>query len=115
MRTQYEQTLKTLQFELSKTIGENMEMEDMKSTYIDEINCLKVNLTATEELYKERVAHASVLTSRNNYLSQELTDNKKWNENSNLEINFLKQQVLHILDLLVTIVFNQIFILYLLA
>lgn len=93
IRKEYEQKLQPLQFELSKAIGENMEFEDMKSTYIDEINCLKVNLVATEELYKESVAQSNILTSRNAYLSQELTDNKKHIGAMNSEIEFLKQQV----------------------
>lgn len=93
VRKEYEQKIRTMQFELSKAIGENMEFEDMKNTYMDEINCLKVNLVATEELYKESVAQSNILTSRNAYLSQELTDNKKHIGAMNSQIDFLKQQV----------------------
>lgn len=77
IKQKYEEQIQTMQFELSKAIGESMEFEDMKKTYIDEIDCLKVNLVATEELYKESVAQQNILKSRNAFLSQEINDNKR--------------------------------------
>ncbi|XP_068146664.1 NF-kappa-B essential modulator [Drosophila tropicalis] len=42
--------IKELEREMSKLMAENIETLDMKKVYIDEINCLKVNLTCAEEL-----------------------------------------------------------------
>lgn len=90
---QHEQQIQTMQFELSKAIGENMEFEDMKKSYIDEIDCLKVNLVATEELYKENVAQTNILKSRNLFLSQEITDNRKQIATMQTDVDLLKAQV----------------------
>ncbi|EDW73937.2 uncharacterized protein Dwil_GK21648 [Drosophila willistoni] len=42
--------IKELEREMSKLMAENIETMEMKKIYIDEINCLKVNLTCAEEL-----------------------------------------------------------------
>lgn len=93
IKEQYEEKIHTMQFELSKAIGENMEFEDMKKTYVDEIDCLKVNLVATEELYKENVAQTNILKSRNAFLSQEITDNRKQISALQTDNDLLKAQV----------------------
>lgn len=36
---------------MSVVVAKNLEFEDMKNVYVDEINCLKVNLTAAEDLH----------------------------------------------------------------
>lgn len=93
IRDEYENQIKVLQYELSKAIGEKIEFEDMKRHYINEMDCLKVNLVATEELYKENVAETSVLKSKNTYLAQQVTDNEKHLVGMQTEIEFLKTQV----------------------
>lgn len=93
MQNKYEQEIQTLQLELSKAIGESLEFEDMKKSYINEMDCLKVNLVATEELYKESVADQNILKSRNAFLSQEINDNKKQIISMQSEIGLLKAQV----------------------
>ncbi|KAM8711790.1 hypothetical protein ACLKA7_012319 [Drosophila subpalustris] len=49
-RDEHELQLKELRREMSVLLAENLEINDMKKTYIEEINCLKVNLTSAEEL-----------------------------------------------------------------
>lgn len=94
MKSKYEQQIQTMQFELSKAIGENLEIEDIKKVYVDELDCLKVNLVATEELYKESVAQQNILKSRNAFLSQEINDNKRQMIKMQDEIDLLKAQVI---------------------
>ncbi|XP_032590238.1 NF-kappa-B essential modulator isoform X2 [Drosophila grimshawi] len=49
-REKHESQVKDLQRQVSELLAENLEIKDMKKTYVDEINCLKVNLTSAEEL-----------------------------------------------------------------
>ncbi|XP_017839735.1 NF-kappa-B essential modulator isoform X1 [Drosophila busckii] len=47
-----EQKIKELERQSSRLLAENVEFQDMKKVYIDEITCLKVTLTSAEELLK---------------------------------------------------------------
>lgn len=50
-KEEHQRQLKVLQREMSVVVAKNLEFEDMKNVFVDEINCLKVNLTAAEELH----------------------------------------------------------------
>lgn len=50
-KEEHQRQLKVLQREMSAVVAKNLEFEDMKNVYVDEINCLKVNLSAAEELH----------------------------------------------------------------
>lgn len=55
-KEEHQRQLKVLQREMSVEVAKNLEFQDMKNNYIDEINCLKVNLTAAEELHAKHRA-----------------------------------------------------------
>lgn len=50
---EHNRQMKVLQREMSVVVAKNMEFEDMKKVYIDELNCMRVNLTAAEEVHKK--------------------------------------------------------------
>ncbi|XP_017010460.2 NF-kappa-B essential modulator isoform X2 [Drosophila takahashii] len=49
-RDEHDRQVRELQRQLSKLVAENLEINDMKKTYIEEIDCLKVNYTSAQEL-----------------------------------------------------------------
>ncbi|XP_041447982.1 NF-kappa-B essential modulator isoform X2 [Drosophila obscura] len=49
-REEHDRQIRELKRELSKMLAENLQVNDMKKVYIQEIDCLKVNLTSAEEL-----------------------------------------------------------------
>ncbi|XP_026840818.1 NF-kappa-B essential modulator isoform X1 [Drosophila persimilis] len=49
-REEHDRQIRELQRELSKILADNLEVNDMKKAYIQEIDCLKVNLTSAQEL-----------------------------------------------------------------
>lgn len=55
-KVEHQRQLKVLQREMSAVVAKNLEFEDMKNVYVDEINCLKVNLSAAEELHAKHRA-----------------------------------------------------------
>lgn len=50
-KEEHQRQLKVLQREMSVVVARNLEFDDMKNVFVDEINCLKVNLSAAEELH----------------------------------------------------------------
>lgn len=50
-KEEHDRQIKVLQREMSVIVAKNLEFEDMKKVYIDELNCLRVNLTAAEEVF----------------------------------------------------------------
>lgn len=53
-KEEHDRQIKVLQREMSVHVAKNLEFEDMQKIYIDELNCLKVNLTAAEELHHKQ-------------------------------------------------------------
>ncbi|XP_030388459.1 NF-kappa-B essential modulator [Scaptodrosophila lebanonensis] len=49
-REEHDRITKDLQREMSRLLAENLEVKEMQKIYLDEINCLKVNLTSYEEI-----------------------------------------------------------------
>lgn len=93
-REQYQKQILELQNELSTIIAEKVETEDMRNVYIDELNCLRVNLTATEELYKNATAEIAVLKSQNATANQQLKENENRLKAQQEEIDVIKAQVI---------------------
>ncbi|XP_017045205.1 NF-kappa-B essential modulator isoform X2 [Drosophila ficusphila] len=52
-RDEHDRQVMELQRQLSKLMAENLEANDMRKTYIEEIDCLKVNLTSAQELMEK--------------------------------------------------------------
>lgn len=69
--------IENLQLELSKAIGDKLEFEDMRQSYVDEIDCQKVNLVAAEELLKESKAESLERKAENLTLQQEIEKLRK--------------------------------------
>ncbi|XP_055609720.1 NF-kappa-B essential modulator [Uranotaenia lowii] len=49
-KEEHERQIKVLQREMSVAVAKNLEFEDMRKIYVDEINCLKANISAAEEM-----------------------------------------------------------------
>uniref|UniRef100_A0A182RZR2 CCHC NOA-type domain-containing protein n=1 Tax=Anopheles funestus TaxID=62324 RepID=A0A182RZR2_ANOFN len=47
----HKRELKQLERHLSAEVAKNLEFEDMRNVYLDEINCLKANVKAAEQVY----------------------------------------------------------------
>lgn len=52
-KSEHEAIVRDMRHQLSDLAAKNLEFEDMKKVYVDELNCLKVNLTAAEELHRD--------------------------------------------------------------
>lgn len=85
--------IKSLEFKLSEIKAENLELKDMQKVYIDEINCLKVNLTAAEELLKKAQVDINTLkckdVEKNELFSQYEEEKKKMKH----DLELFKQQL----------------------
>lgn len=55
-KEEHQRQLKVLQREMSVVVAKNLEFDDLKNVYVDELNCLKVNLSAAEELHAKQRA-----------------------------------------------------------
>ncbi|XP_023162583.2 NF-kappa-B essential modulator isoform X2 [Drosophila hydei] len=64
---------KDLQRQMSALLAENLQFKDMKKTYIEEIDCLKVNLTSAEELMKVMSADVNALKSKDAEKDEQIT------------------------------------------
>lgn len=93
LRKNYEAEIKHLQNELSNAISEKIAFEETRQNYVDELDCLKVNLVATEELYKNATAELMVLKSQNATLKQEITANENELKAKQEEVDVVKVQV----------------------
>ncbi|XP_063702667.1 NF-kappa-B essential modulator [Culicoides brevitarsis] len=52
-KTEHEAKMREMRHQLNELAAKNLEFEDMRKTYTDELSCLKVNLTAAEELHRD--------------------------------------------------------------
>lgn len=53
-KEEHDRQIKVLQREMSVHVAKNLEFEDMQKIYIDELNCMKVNLTAAENVHSNQ-------------------------------------------------------------
>lgn len=90
---QLEARVQNLQIELSNAIAEKLENDDMKKTYIDEIDCVQVNLVATEELFKVAKAETMELKAENATLKQDVKKLENTSAAQLEELNVIKAQV----------------------
>uniref|UniRef100_A0A1A9WJX5 CC2-LZ domain-containing protein n=1 Tax=Glossina brevipalpis TaxID=37001 RepID=A0A1A9WJX5_9MUSC len=81
-RDEHVKVVKRLQSQLSELLAKNLDFKDVEKQYIDELNCLKVNLAAAEELIKRSRAEI-----------QEVNANKQEKiESLNQRITLLEQR-----------------------
>lgn len=85
--------VQNLQVELSNAIADKLEIEEMKKAYIDEIDCVQVNLVATEELFKASKAETMELKAVNATLKQDLKTLQNTLNAQQDEMNVIKAQV----------------------
>lgn len=52
-KSEHDAIVRDMRHQLSDLAAQNLEFQDMKKVYTDELNCLKVNLTAAEELHRD--------------------------------------------------------------
>ncbi|XP_037940929.1 NF-kappa-B essential modulator [Teleopsis dalmanni] len=92
-RLEHERVKKQFERQLSELLAENLDLNDVQKQYMDEINCLKVNLTAAKEIIKKSQADIEILRSNDFEKSQIFesyeTERKKLKE----EMLLLRQQV----------------------
>ncbi|XP_017866394.1 PREDICTED: NF-kappa-B essential modulator isoform X2 [Drosophila arizonae] len=65
--------VKDLQRQMSALLAENLEFKDMKKTYIEEIDCLKVSLTSAEELMRGMNADVKALKANDAQKDEQIT------------------------------------------
>ncbi|XP_016929798.2 NF-kappa-B essential modulator isoform X1 [Drosophila suzukii] len=63
-RDEHDRQVRDLQRQLSKLLAENLEINEMKKTYIEEIDCLKVNYTSAQELMDKMQRDINELKAR---------------------------------------------------
>ncbi|XP_023307103.2 NF-kappa-B essential modulator isoform X1 [Lucilia cuprina] len=98
-RQEHELKMKQLERQLSEMLASNLDLKDVQKQYIDEINCLKVNLTAAEELIKKHrneIAQLHVLDIEKQQeiekLEQSLGELRATNEEQSERITLLEHQ-----------------------
>ncbi|KAL9917964.1 NF-kappa-B essential modulator kenny isoform 1-T8 [Glossina fuscipes fuscipes] len=64
-REEHQKVVKNLETQLSELLAKNLDFKDMEKQYIDELNCLKVNLAAAEELIRQSRAEIHELKTSN--------------------------------------------------
>lgn len=63
-REEHERQVRELNHKLSQLMAENLEIKDMKKTYVEKIDCLKVNLTSAQELMDKMQRDISELKAK---------------------------------------------------
>ncbi|XP_037822939.1 NF-kappa-B essential modulator isoform X2 [Lucilia sericata] len=98
-RNEHELKMKQLERQLSEMVASNLDLKDVENQYVDEINCLKVNLTAAEELIKKHrneIAQLHVLDIERQQqiekLEQSLGELRVTNEEQSERITLLEHQ-----------------------
>uniref|UniRef100_A0A0K8TPU5 Putative polyubiquitin binding domain of nemo n=1 Tax=Tabanus bromius TaxID=304241 RepID=A0A0K8TPU5_TABBR len=85
--------MKHLKEKLSEIAAQNLDLQDMKKVYVDEINCLKVNLVAAEELLKKQRVEIDTLKLKNKEMDELF---KSYEEDKNAmkeEVALLREQL----------------------
>uniref|UniRef100_A0A1A9V210 CCHC NOA-type domain-containing protein n=1 Tax=Glossina austeni TaxID=7395 RepID=A0A1A9V210_GLOAU len=73
-RDEHQKVIKNLERQLSELLAKNLDFKDMEKQYIDELNCLKVNLTAAEELIRQSHTEIHELKASNLAKQQRIED-----------------------------------------
>uniref|UniRef100_A0A336LTB5 CSON000146 protein n=1 Tax=Culicoides sonorensis TaxID=179676 RepID=A0A336LTB5_CULSO len=92
-KSEHDLIVKELNRKTSDLLAQNLEFEDMKKVYKDELDCLKVNLTAAEELHKEMRNTISTLNTSNTENCKRVEDVSKKLKVVQDENDLLKAQV----------------------
>lgn len=93
LASEHKRQLKEIERKLSAVTAENLQFQDMKKMYIDEIDCLKVNLVSAEELLKKAQADINVLKSKDMERGELFEKYEKDKDALRQEVDLLKAQL----------------------
>ncbi|XP_055848721.1 NF-kappa-B essential modulator-like isoform X2 [Episyrphus balteatus] len=90
---EHKRVIKDFERQLSVIVAENLELKDMQQQYIDEINCLKVNLVAAEELQKKSDADIQFLKASDVEKSEMFNKFEAERKSLRIDLDVLTQQL----------------------
>ncbi|XP_058833334.1 NF-kappa-B essential modulator [Topomyia yanbarensis] len=90
---EHKRQIKMLQREMSVVVAKNLEFDDMKKVYHDELNCLKANLIAAEELHEKHRAEIHRLTKEVETKSVSYAENIRELKNVSEQVDVLTAQL----------------------
>ncbi|XP_017479064.1 PREDICTED: NF-kappa-B essential modulator isoform X1 [Rhagoletis zephyria] len=92
-RLEHERIVKDFERNMSSLLAEKLEVSDMQKQYIDEINCLKVNLTASEELVNQLQSDIALLKASDKEKTEQFEVHARQRDEMREELGILRQQV----------------------
>lgn len=93
LKSEHDQILAVLNERFSEEIAKNMEFNDLRKMYKDELDCLKVNLASAEELHKQSQATIQTLTASNGENSKRAAQAEREFATARERIDLLNAQV----------------------
>ncbi|CAD7014155.1 NF-kappa-B essential modulator [Ceratitis capitata] len=92
-RHEHERVIKDFERNMSQLLAEKLEISDMQKQYIDEINCLKVNLTASEEMVNQLRSDIALLKANDKEKTDQFELYALQRDEMREELGILRQQV----------------------
>lgn len=92
-KEEHDLAIRDMNRKLSATVAANLQIKDMEKVYTDEIDCLKVNLTAAEELHTQMKMSLATLNTSNAENSKRAEEYSRQLKTAQDEIELLKVQV----------------------
>ncbi|XP_011214848.2 NF-kappa-B essential modulator isoform X2 [Bactrocera dorsalis] len=92
-RLEHERVTKNFERSMSQLLAEKLEINDMQKQYIDEINCLKANLTVSEELVNQLQSDIALLKANDKEKTAQFEIYATQRAEMREELDVLRQQV----------------------
>lgn len=90
---EHKRVTKNFERQLSVLTAKNLDLQDMEQVYLDEINCLKVNLTAAEELLQKAQTDINILKSKDIERNEFFENYQKERDEMKQNMDILTKQV----------------------
>lgn len=90
---EHKRIVKNFERQLSEIVAENLELKDLQQQYIDEINCLKVNLVAAEELHIKNQDDIKFLKASDEEKSEMFSKFDEERKTLRVDLDVLRQQL----------------------
>lgn len=90
---EHKRIVKNFERQLSEIVAENLELKDLQQQYIDEINCLKVNLVAAEELHVKNQDDIKFLKASDEEKSEMFSKFDEERKALRVDLDVLRQQL----------------------
>lgn len=90
---EHQRIVKDFERQMSAIVAENLELKDMQQQYIDEINCLKVNLVAAEEFQKKAEEDIKFLKASDEEKSEMFSRFEAERKTLRIDLDVLTQQL----------------------